>query len=676
MRIKKITISDYRGIREFSAEFPDGNTLVSGVNGCGKTTIATAVMDVLAKKDYDLHSDPDVFPDDGRECIPTVRIVFEDEDGTEFEVAKITKAKKLKPEQVAAGIKAPISNSYEVNSVPKNERDFKASLKEHGIDPDSVLPMMHPDVFCGQKWQDMRKTLFAMTTSHTEMEIAEATGDVDDVIMLLNKKLTLEEIQAQNKATYKLASEQCEAIPNQIIGAESTKKEVDAKALREELKAVQEEVRVILSGASAYDTEIAELDGAIVEQQSILDALDAEKHEEFSSSVTEAREAYEAAKKKYYDLEDEAQKLKRAINSKQMEADMLQGRVADLQQKYKDVKARTCVISAETIAKRKAERFDEKSAVCQYCGQALPKDKVSAMKTRFEKQRNAEVEEWTEELKEFEDEKKVHLAGLVASGKQACADRDNAKEDVAHLTEKYDGIVFMIPKAKEDADTAQEKLGHVESKVDEKHAEKRRAIVSNIEALSLKVREAERKKEQKIQEQHDKVEERQSRIEEIQNELDYVKLNREVDRRVRELNESLRKYGQQKADCERINDMLDRISRKKNELLSDEINSHFRIVRFNLFEYQKNGNYKECCTPMVKGADGEWREIGTAANTALSLLGKIDIAEGLQKFNGVNLPIVIDGAERFDNTSLSSIQSDRQLIFLAVANNPLTVSEV
>ena len=676
MRIKKITISDYRGIREFSAEFPDGNTLISGVNGCGKTTIATAVMDVLAKKDYDLHSDPDVFPDDGRECIPTVRIVFEDEDGTEFEVAKITKAKKLKPEQVAAGIKAPIANSYEVNSVPKNERDFKASLKEHGIDPDSVLPMMHPDVFCGQKWQDMRKTLFAMTTSHTEMEIAEATGDVDDVIKLLNKKLTLEEITAQNKATYKLASEQCEAIPNQIIGAESTKKEVDAKALREELKAVQEEVRVILSGASAYDAEVTELDKAIVEQQSILDALDAEKHEEFSSMVKESREAYEAAKKKYYDLEDEAQKLKRAINSKQMEADMIQGRVADLQRKYKDVKARTCDVTADMIANRKAEIFDARSAVCGYCGQMLPKGKVSEMEARFVKNRDADVKEMSERLADFEDEKKTRLAELVVSGKQACADRDSLKEDIAQLVEKHHDVLARLESAKAELESAQTALIGVERAVNEKYEEQRKVIKEHIEALSLKVREAERKKEQKIQEQHDKVAERQSRIEEIQNELDYVKLNREVDRRVRELDESLRKYGQQKADCERINDMLDRISRKKNELLSDEINSHFSIVRFNLFEYQKNGNYKECCTPMVKGADGEWREIGTAANTALSLLGKIDIAEGLQKFNDVNYPIILDGAERLDNTSLSSIQSDRQLIFFAVANNPLKVSGV
>ena len=676
MRIKKITISDYRGIREFSAEFPDGNTLISGVNGCGKTTIATAVMDVLAKKDYDLHSDPDVFPDDGRECIPTVRIVFEDEDGTEFEVAKITKAKKLKPEQVAAGIKAPIANSYEVNSVPKNERDFKASLKEHGIDPDSVLPMMHPDVFCGQKWQDMRKTLFAMTTSHTEMEIAEATGDVDDVIALLKKKLTLEEIQAQNKATYKLASEQCEAIPNQIIGAESTKKEVDAKALREELKATQEEVRVILSGASAYDAEIVELGKAIAEQRSALDAMDAQSREEFASKKKEYYDAIDVARQKVSALEDEAQKLKRTIDNKQYEVDRYIRTVTDLQQRYKEVKARVCDVTPDAIAKRKAEQFDAKSAVCGYCGQMLPKGKVSEMEARFIKNRDADVKEMSERLAEFEDEKKTRLAELVVSGKQACADRDSIKEDIAQLVEKHHDIVSMIPKAKEAVDVAQRTMMNVQGKVDEKYAEKRRTIVGNIEALSLKVREAERKKEQKIQEQHDKVEERQSRIEEIQNELDYVKLNREVDKRVRELNESLRKYGQQKADCERINDMLDRISRKKNELLSDEINSHFGIVKFRLFEYQKNGNYKECCVPMVKGADGEWREIGTAANTALSLLGKIDIAEGLQKFNGVNLPIVIDGAERFDKTSLSSIKSDRQLIFFAVANNPLKVSEV
>ena len=113
----------------------------------------------------------------------------------------------------------------------------------------------------------------------------------------------------------------------------------------------------------------------------------------------------------------------------------------------------------------------------------------------------------------------------------------------------------------------------------------------------------------------------------------------------------------------------------RNELLTEEINEHFGIVSFKLFDYQKNGEYKETCIPEVKDGN-EWKVIGLEANTALSTLGKLDILDGLQKFYGQNLPVFIDFAAELDEKSMGKIQTEMQLIFLVVNNADLEVKGV
>ena len=41
-----------------------------------------------------------------------------------------------------------IANKYEINSVPKTQKDFLADLVKMGIDVDNFLLLTHPDVFC------------------------------------------------------------------------------------------------------------------------------------------------------------------------------------------------------------------------------------------------------------------------------------------------------------------------------------------------------------------------------------------------------------------------------------------------------------------------------------------------------------------------------------------------
>ena len=140
--------------------------------------------------------------------------------------------------------------------------------------------------------------------------------------------------------------------------------------------------------------------------------------------------------------------------------------------------------------------------------------------------------------------------------------------------------------------------------------------------------------------------------------------NSSIDEKIEELCEQQKKYEQDKANCEKILYQIELVNRKKNELLTDEINSHFELVDFKLFDYRKNGEYLECCTPMYKGKD-----LNIDTNTGLEILMKLDIIKGLQKFYKSQLPVFVDCAESLSKETRDKINMDCQITYLTVSEN-------
>lgn len=102
----------------------------------------------------------------------------------------------------------------------------------------------------------------------------------------------------------------------------------------------------------------------------------------------------------------------------------------------------------------------------------------------------------------------------------------------------------------------------------------------------------------------------------IQQQIDLINMqlaqedaNERIDQQIEELKASIVNYEQAKADAEKILYQLDLVGKKKNELLTEEINKHFKIVKWKLFDYMKNGNYEECCIPMIDGEFTEYQQI-------------------------------------------------------------------
>ena len=130
MKAKKLILDSFKGVTHGEYDFSDITT-IQGKNGTGKTTLADAWFWLFTDKDYDLQSNPEIHPDFMEESEPSVTAVL-DVGGKEVKVRKFQVDMRTK-KQKEQNAPLRISNKYEINDVPKSQKDFVRELNERGI---------------------------------------------------------------------------------------------------------------------------------------------------------------------------------------------------------------------------------------------------------------------------------------------------------------------------------------------------------------------------------------------------------------------------------------------------------------------------------------------------------------------------------------------------------------
>lgn len=660
--LKTLHLENFKGAKDKTYEFGK-TTRISGMNRLGKTTIATAWYWLLADRNYELVSNPNIRPDDVEECVPTVTAVL-DVDGKEITIAKMQKRKVGKPD--ANGVsKVTLTNTYEINSVPKTERDFKADLEELGLIVDNFLVCSHPDVFTGQKQADMRKVLFKMASAKTDAEIAAMSEDTADAAKLL-ESYKFEEIEAMNNASKKKAVEQLDAIPNQIIGLEKAKVDVDV--------AEQELAKADL------ERKIVEADQKIASAGNAVENLRQEEMQlQFDmSGIMQTMNRELSNQKSNIDADlcgckNELDHFKATISLKEKQiADNAKAiAAADVERKklgeqYNAEKIKT-FDEAPYLFDESKWVFDESTTVCSLCGQTLPAEKIEQLKADFESRKEKarvdaarkldsaksdfviQRESNLEEIKAEGFAKKNLIEELTKKDADLNAEIDTLKKQEQEAAARKEELSKQLAEIPEEADyTQNEEYVKLNARHNEVLAEIERLQNADDAALatSLEVEKTDLK----------------SRLEEVNKIIAQAANNVRIDEQIADMQKKQREYEQAKADAERILHQLKEVSKRKNELLVEEINQHFGIVSWKLFDYQKNGEYKEVCVPMVDG-----KEFGVTTNTGREIQAKLDICNSFQKFFNMYVPIFLDGAESLNDEYIPAV--DTQLILLTVTED-------
>lgn len=628
LKLLRMKLKNFTKYTEKEIDFSN-ITKISGMNGAGKSSIATAYTWVLFDCDYNLKSSPAVRREvDGEPVMDSdveVTLVF-DLDGKEISMLKVQHRTISKE-----GTSYKDDNKYFINDVPKKKTEFETYL---GIDMGLLKSCSNPEAFLVKKADEMRAYLFSLSESFSDMYVCWENESLHGLAEKL-KDYSVEELSAMNKKKKSDIEKELPVLDGQIKEKErdiKLKSDIDVSDLELQRNTLKEQIAENLKKQADSQNILKDYESAtagIMELKFKLSDMQNQANNALSEKVREIRSEISEKERDKRKLEIKSDDCSRNVR-------LLMASIKKLSEEKQQL--------ANLWKQEKTRVFDESSTVCVYCGQEYPEDKKEQLRSEFDVRKEAELKRITDKgmsLKKTIEEDEQEVEKLNDSLKETTEDIRNIEEEIRLLKEKE----AKIPVA---ADiSGNEEYKKIQNQIAEK--EKYLERFGNASDLKEQLRQEEselneqlRACEQKIAQSDTSAEE--ERLEEL---------------KVRKLD-----LGQKKTDAEHILDLLAELEKKKNELLSDEINSHFGLVKWKLFENTKNGNYKSVCIPQVDGKS----ILTTISNKGNRIIGKLDICRSIQKIEGVSVPIWLDDCESLDSENQKKVidMVDGQLIMLIV----------
>lgn len=628
LKLLRMELKNFTKYTEKEIDFSNF-TKISGMNGAGKSSIATAYTWVLFDCDYNLKSSPAVRREvDGEPVMDSdveVTLIF-DLDGKEVSMRKVQHRTISKD-----GASYKDDNKYFINDVPKKKAEFESYL---GIDMGLLKSCSNPEAFLVKKADEMRAYLFSLSKEFSDLYVCWEKESLHGLAEKL-KDYSVEELSAMNKKKKSDIEKELPVLDGQIKEKErdiKLKSDIDVSDLELQRNTLKEQIAENLKKQADSQNVLKDYEAAtagIMELKFKLSDMQNQANNALSEKVRKIRSeiAEKTAEKRKLEIESDNYSRKVEILTDSIK------RLTEDKQKM-----------AELWQKEKARVFDENSTVCVYCGQEYPEDKKEQLRSEFDVRKEAELKRITDKgmsLKKTIEEDEQEVEKLNDSLKETTEDIRNIEEEIRLLKEKE----AKIPVA---ADiSGNEEYKKIQNQITEK--EKYLEQFGNASDLKEQLKQEETELNEQLRACEQKIAQSDTSAEE---------------ERLEELKARKIDLGQKKTDAEHILDLLAELEKKKNELLSDEINSHFGLVKWKLFENAKNGNYKSVCIPQVDGKS----ILTTISNKGNRIIGKLDICRSIQKIEGISVPIWLDDCESLDSENQKKVidMVDGQLIMLIV----------
>lgn len=631
IRLKKLILENFMMYAQAEFNFTE-LTRIMGKNGKGKSSIVNAYTWLFFNCDYELNDNPVVRRtvngknvDDMDTAVTAVLEI----DGKEITAKKVQKRTYSKD-----GSSYKDDNKYFINDVPKTLRDFNEYFE---INITTWKMCSNINAFLDKKPSEMREFLFSQVGNITDLEIAQGNEDLSELANLL-KKYTAEELSAMNKATKAKVTKEIPILDGQIKEKErdiQVKSDIDAAELVLQKNALQEQLEQNLYKQTGNENLLAEYDKATQDIMQLQMKLSEMQNTANSELETQRAELRATMMNKSIAINN----LKSSIRLAENEISNSRKKITELTEE----KARLGNVW-ETV---KAEKFDSNTAICPTCHRELPEEDVKNLMETFEKSKADRISKIEENgfaaRKEIEEEQK-----LLKDKEQALSDFN---ENLNALNKEYADMTA--------------KLKSIPQYVDIHDMEDYKAVQAEIvrkeELLKKSTSLSDIKKSLKLEES-----EIRAQLSEVEKKI--ASTNTESDEaRLEELRNQKTDLEQAKTDSEKILALLDQLDRDKNESLTDAVNSHFSLVKWQLFDTAKNGNYKSVCIPTVEGKS----ILTTMSNKGNRILGRVDICNSIQKMCGISTPVFLDDSESLDTDNQSKVSEmvDSQLIMLIVNKN-------
>ena len=637
IRLKKLILENFMMYAQAEFNFSE-LTRIMGKNGKGKSSIVNAYTWLLFNCDYELNDNPVVRRTvDGKSIdnMDTAVTAVLDIDGKEVTAKKVQK--RTYGEAVKDGIVVETvsdTNSYYINSVPKT---LKAFNEYFDVNMKLFKMCSNINAFINQKPTEMREFLFQFVSKISDIDFASSNSELHELVPLL-EKYKADEIRAMNQKVKSDYNTNSKILDGQIKEKErdiQIKSDIDTAEIVLQKNALQEQLEQNLYKQTGNENLLAEYDKAT---QDIMDLqLKMSDMQNKANSELEMKKA---------ELRETMMNKSVAINSLKSSIRLAENEISNSNKKITELtEEKTRLRNVwKTV---NAEKFDSNTAICPTCHRELPEEEVKNLTESFETskaERISKIEKDGFAIKGDIEKEQT----LLKDTEQSLTD---LKSNLEQLSNEYAVLIKQLAEIPEYVD--------IHDREDYKAVQAE--IVRKEELLKQSTSLSDIKKSLKMEES-----EIRSQIAEVEKKI--VSTNTEADEiRLEELRNQKTDLEQAKTDAEKILSLLDQLDRAKNEALTDAVNSHFSLVKWQLFDTAKNGNYKSVCIPTVEGKS----ILTTMSNKGNRILGRVDICNSIQKMCGISTPVFLDDSESLDDDNQAKVAEmvDSQLIMLIVNEN-------
>lgn len=671
--LKTLHVENFKGIKQIDVSF-ENKTKIKGQNASGKTSLFDAFTFLLFNKNSAGEEKFQIRPLDqfgNRIDNVEIKVVASmDVDGKEVQLSKTQKQKWVKKRGSETAELQGNENVFEIDGYPKSEADYKAFINDL-VNEDLFKMITNPQYFSNMKWKDQREILMKFVSDLSDAELARQMGADEFAVLIpeLEKASSTDDIQKKySKALSEWKKKQAE-IPVRIDELSKSLVDIDVAELELAERDLRKKIMDYDVKIASYGDELAKLMDEDMNLQFEISAIKTSMERTNANKRIQIETAlYENDSQIKY-CRSGIEKNGKNISDNNEMIEQAEKRRNELGTAYKEELAK--VFDSQPYLFREEDwQFDEKETVCKLCGQTLPDDKIEQIKAEFETRKKKAKEDTANALlanrTRFEKQRNDNLERIKTDGFA----QKNIIEELLSKNTTIQKNIEAMKQALEDALRKQAELN------------------KQLECIPTEVDYTQNEEYMKLNKQRNDIDARileikngpdlTTRIREEQrvlsNELDAVRakieraaINTETEERISQLEEEQHEVGQKVADQEQMLYLLETFIRAKMERISSSINKHFKTVNFKLFETQINGGLKECCECTVNGVPY------STLNSGHRIVAGLDIIRSLSDLYGATAPIFVDNAESLNEYNVPDMET--QMILLAVSDDKELIVE-
>lgn len=638
IRLKQLSISNFKGISKLDIQFKDITTL-SGMNATGKSSVFDAFTWLLFDKNSKGDSKFELKPlDKNNEYIrglnPHVTGILE-VDGIETKLSKEYKEKWTSRRGESEKVFDGNTTKYEIDDVPVKKSDYNKKINEIA-DEETFKLLTNPFHFPNLAWKEQRKVI---------LEVAGGDISIEDVIKgdeelkLVKQDLEQEDVSKlidSKKGSMKKLRENKKSIPYKIQELMETVVDFDVKEVELKISAKESKLKDIDKKISDIANSSKEL---IAKRDEVMKKISA--NEKLIEDERQAdRKVYD---NKIRELQEKIRKEEKELYSCEHKKNEYDYKIKNLTNKFNFLENEASKLR-EQFSKIQSEKVDFSSI----------KTECPTCKRPFEE---SDIEEKQSELeKNFNLDKAKRKKEVIEQGKIKVKEQEDIKEDIENYTVEISDIENNINIKKGNINYLEKQISNLTYTPSETSKEKILKLKRENNKLLDSLGTYETEDNSILLNEKDEI---NKELKDLYSQLGAVENNKKVNKRIEDLKAEEKQLGVEIARQEGLIMLYEKFITKRVELLEKNINKHFKNVSFKLFSTQVNGAIAETCEATINGVPF------SNANTAGQINAGIDIINTLSEYFGLIAPTLIDNSECVNKIS----DTRGQLIKLVVTED-------